>query len=178
MEKVFGVTDQMNNVLDFGLESLIKSSFKLKNTIEAEDVRKFSVDPFENFGLKNPRITRRSTCAGSGVGNLGFNSFNFLTFMVLTFNAIANTNNNINNNNNNDNNINLNSISQDSSSATSNSDNTNNVMVTILPPPVGKREVKEFEENCQNGNQTLKLGDFVADGKEKVWIIKLISFTV
>ena len=25
-------------------------------------------------------------------GNLGFNSFNFLTFMVLTFNAIANTN--------------------------------------------------------------------------------------
>ena len=34
----------------------------------------------------------------SSVGNMGFNSFNFLTFMVMVFNAVANANNNINNN--------------------------------------------------------------------------------
>jgi len=80
----------------------------------------------------------RSPCP-SGVGNFGFNSFNFLTFMVMTFNAVANVNNNINNNNNNNQDINLNSISQDSNSVVSNSDNMNTVMATILPVPGRKR---------------------------------------
>ena len=67
---------------------------------------KFSTD--DNFhGSRHPR----SPCP-SGVGRFGFNSFNFLTFMVMVFNAVANVNNNINNNNNNNNDINLNSISQ------------------------------------------------------------------
>ena len=52
----------------------------------------------------------RSSCPG-GVGNLGFNSFNMMTFMLLSLNAVANVNNNINNNNNNNFNINYNSIS-------------------------------------------------------------------
>ena len=66
----------------------------------------FSLD----YDQVNFRV-KRSPCP-SGVGNFGFNSFNFLTFMVMTFNAVANVNNNINNNNNNNQDINLNSISQ------------------------------------------------------------------
>ncbi len=54
------------------------------------------------------------------MGNLGFNSFNFMTFVLLTLNAVANTNNNINNNNNNNVNINYNTINQDSNNVVSN----------------------------------------------------------
>jgi hypothetical protein len=61
----------------------------------------------------------KKTVAG-GVGNLGFNSFNFMTFILLTLNAVANTNNNINNNNNNNVNINYNTINQDSNNVVSN----------------------------------------------------------
>jgi hypothetical protein len=136
------------------------------------DPAKLSVDPFDNFALpadggQQPEVVRsvRSTCGGSGVGNLGFNSFNFLTFMVLTFNAIANTNNNINNNNNNDNDINLNSISQDSNNAVSNSDNSNTVMVMILPMP-GKRSAEKFSGNhfCPITNSTINVQQLIAAG--------------
>ena len=86
-----------------------------------------------------------SSCSSEqddGIGNLGFNSFNFLTFMILTFNAITNVNNNINNNNNNNNDVSLNSISQSSSNTISNSDNSNDIMVMILPMP-GKRRKRK-----------------------------------
>ena len=76
----------------------------------------------------------------NSIGNLGFNSFNFLTFMILTFNAITNVNNNINNNNNNNNDVSLNSISQTSSNTISNSDNSNDIMVMILPMPGGRKK--------------------------------------
>ena len=94
----------------------------------------------------------RSPCP-SGVGRYGFNSFNFLTFMVLVFNAVANVNNNINNNNNNDNDINLNSISQDSNNVVSNSDNENTVMAMILPVP-GKRRRKRRTVTCPHHPRT------------------------
>ena len=76
----------------------------------------------------------RSGCPG-GVGNLGFNSFNFMTFVLLTLNAVANTNNNINNNNNNNVDINYNTINQDSNNVISNSENMNMIMAVILPVP-------------------------------------------
>jgi len=98
---------------------------------------KFSVDD-DFHGSRQPR----SPCP-SGVGRFGFNSFNFLTFMVMVFNAVANVNNNINNNNNNNNDINLNSISQDSNSVVSNSDNMNSVMAMILPVP-GRKKRSNF----------------------------------
>ena len=85
------------------------------------------------------RRIKRQSCPG-GVGNFGFNSFNFMTFVLLTLNAVANTNNNINNNNNNNNDINYNTINQDSNNIVSNSENTNMVMAVILPVP-GKRSI-------------------------------------
>ena len=88
---------------------------------------------------KKIRIKRQS-CPG-GVGNFGFNSFNFMTFVLLTLNAVANTNSNINNNNNNNVDINYNTINQDSNSVVSNSENTNMVMAVILPVP-GKRSIE------------------------------------
>ena len=96
---------------------------------------KISLDWHDQDLIRLPR----SPCP-SGVGNLGFNSFNFLTFMVMVFNAVANVNNNINNNNNNDQDINLNSISQDSNSVVANSDNQNSVMAIILPIPAGRKK--------------------------------------
>ena len=78
-----------------------------------------------------------------GVGNFGFNSFNFMTFVLLTLNAVANVNNNINNNNNNNVDINYNTINQDSNSVISNSENMNMVMAMILPVP-GKRTLELF----------------------------------
>merc|ERR1712001_502871 len=67
--------------------------------------------------------SKRQSCPG-GVGNFGFNSFNFMTFVLLTLNAVANVNNNINNNVD----INYNTINQDSNSVISNSENMNMVM--------------------------------------------------
>ena len=87
-------------------------------------------------------------CSSQGddsIGNLGFNSFNFLTFMILTFNAVVNVNNNINNNNNNNNDVSLNSISQSSSNTVSNSDNSNDIMVMILPMPGKKKKRRSID---------------------------------
>ena len=81
-----------------------------------------------------------------------FNSFNFLTFMILTFNAVTNVNNNINNNNNNNNDVSLNSISQSSSNTISNSDNSNDIMVMILPMP-GKRRKRKRSLNSDRNDK-------------------------
>lgn len=99
---------------------------------------KFSLN-WENHEFEE-HLTRvpRSPCP-SGVGNHGFNSFNFLTFMIMVFNAVANVNNNINNNNQNNQDLNFNSISQDSNNVVSNSDNQNTVMAIILPVPGRKK---------------------------------------
>ena len=101
---------------------------------------------FDHSSQAENRLFRRSACP-SGVGRFGFNSFNFLTFMVMVFNAVANVNNNINNNNNNNNDFNLNSISQDSNSVVSNSDNQNTIMAMILPVP-GRRRKRSSGMQC------------------------------
>ena len=104
------------------------------------------IDTSDKFNLdfsQDLRLKRNAACGGS-VGNLGFNSFNFLTFMVMVFNAVANVNNNINNNNNNNQDFNLNSISQDSNSVVANSDNQNSVMAIILPVPGKRKKRQEF----------------------------------
>jgi len=108
-----------------------------------------SLDPGENFGKKKllQRQTRQA-CPG-GVGNFGFNSFNFMTFVLLTLNAVANVNNNINNNNNNNVDINYNTINQDSNNVISNSENMNMVMAMILPVP-GKRTLDLFNRTVSH----------------------------
>lgn len=127
---------------------------------------KFSVNPEESFPSHETKGRRdrvkRSNCPG-GIGNLGFNSFNFMTFMLMVFNAVANVNNNVNNNNNNNNNVNLNSISQDSNNIISNSDNMNTIMATILPMPGGRKKrsssLDTFDKMNNKGCESFKLGD-------------------
>jgi hypothetical protein len=104
--------NRLNSELDTFIESFSNDHIFVQPKKEV----KFSVDPINNFGNSaNGRIfSKRSTQCPGGAGNLGFNSFNFLTFMLMVFNAVANVNNNVNNNNNNNNNVNLNSISQNS----------------------------------------------------------------
>lgn len=92
--------------------------------------------------------TKRQSCPG-GVGNFGFNSFNFMTFVLLTMNAVADVNNNINNNNNNNVDINYNTINQDSNSIVSNSENTNMVMAVILPVP-GRRSIANINRSLSH----------------------------
>jgi len=152
---------------EFSLATLTqgKTQFGLKSTSHLYDL-----DLQTNFNPKGRarKLTlaksrvRRGGCP-SGVGNMGFNSFNFMTFMLLTMNAVANTNNNINNNNNNNVNINYNTINQDSNNLVSNSENTNMISATILPVP-GKRSVEylkkhladHMSKNCVNSTTTLE----------------------
>ncbi|KAK3858935.1 hypothetical protein Pcinc_034910 [Petrolisthes cinctipes] len=72
------------------------------------------------------------------VGNYGFNSFSFLTFLLLTFNGVLSAVNNINNNNNNNNANSQNTVQVNTDAVNSNSDSSNKVTV-IIPPIIGRR---------------------------------------
>ena len=117
----------------------------------------------ESINTQDKSLQKRSpspSCSSEqddGIGNLGFNSFNFLTFMILTFNAITNVNNNINNNNNNNNDVSLNSISQTSSNTISNSDNSNDIMVMILPMPGKRRKRKRSIYNDRDDKPLISM---------------------
>ena len=83
----------MDNLLLSELDS------KLEEFVSSYNPPKFDTEPTDLLSLDYSANLHRSTrtpCP-SGVGNYGFNSFNFLTFMVLVSNAVANVNNNINN---------------------------------------------------------------------------------
>ena len=73
---------QLNTEFDALFEGL-ESGFPLGS-------EKLSLDPWDTFGSDGGTLTihKRSLCP-NGVGNLGFTSFNFLTFMLMTFNAVA-----------------------------------------------------------------------------------------
>ena len=89
-------------------------------------------------------VNNGRSCSESD-GNLGFNSFNFMTFILLSYNLIANVNNNLNNNNNNNNDNNINSITQDSNQVSANTNVNNQIGIVILPIP-GKRRKKRSEQ--------------------------------
>jgi hypothetical protein len=142
-------------------DALAKFRFDFEGSQSVKSIDKFSLDIFDSFGTADKGLrTKRSPCP-SGVGNFGFNSFNFLTFMVMVFNAVANTNNNINNNNNNDNDINLNSVSQDDNQVVSNSDNMNTIMAMILPVPGRRRRrsTAKKQQNCSSEQVAAELFD-------------------
>ena len=84
-------------------------------------------------------LQKRNAC-DNGKGNYGINSFNFLAFVLLTFNVVANVNNNLNNNNNNKNDQNVNAISQNANNVATNTNVGNQIAVTVLPIP-GKRSL-------------------------------------
>ena len=52
----------------------------------SQQSRKFSVKAPEDFSRS--RVARDSGCPG-GEGNYGFNSFNFMTFVLLVFNLVT-----------------------------------------------------------------------------------------
>ena len=87
---------------------------------------------------------KRSSCE-NGKGNYGINSFNFLSFVLLTYNVVANVNNNLNNNNNNKNDQNINAISQNSNNVATNTNVGNQIGVTVLPIP-GKRAIDSLRQ--------------------------------
>ena len=66
----------------------------------ANEAKRVDLDQFIEFNSAS--ISKRSAC-DNGKGNYGINSFNFLAFILLTYNVVANVNNNLNNNNNNKN---------------------------------------------------------------------------
>jgi len=125
---------------------------RLFDNENSEESDLFDLNPVNNFGPlgQKHRLSRnkRMSCPG-GVGNFGFNSFNFMTFVLLTLNAVANTNNNINNNNNNNIDINYNTINQDSNNLVSNSENMNMVTATILPVP-GRRSLDLLNKSLKH----------------------------
>ena len=87
----FYIPDENLSTFKTGLDSLLKTIDPVKG----------SVDPSDHSESK---VKRDSGCP-SGEGNYGFNSFNFMTFVLLVFNLVANINNNLNNNNNNANKV-------------------------------------------------------------------------
>ena len=93
------------------------------------------------------RLKRSPDCppAGDSSGRFGINSFNFLTFILLTFNLVVSINNNINNNNNNNNDNSLNAVSQTSNNVATNTNSVNQLSVTILPIP-GKRSFENLRQ--------------------------------
>ena len=130
-------------VEDFNMQLMLMAE-KLFDNDDSTESNLFDLNPRQTFGTNSDELKRlsrnkRMSCPG-GVGNFGFNSFNFMTFVLLTLNAVANTNNNINNNNNNNIDINYNTINQDSNNVVSNSENMNMVTATILPVP-GRRSL-------------------------------------
>ena len=111
-----------------------------------EEILKQKLNEFRDNFLPNYIRTsqnhikfKRSAC-DDGKGNFGINSFNFLAFILLTFNVVANVNNNLNNNNNNKNDQNINAISQNSNNVATNTNSGNVIGVTVLPIP-GKRSL-------------------------------------
>ena len=91
---------------------------------------------------KTDKLVKRSSC-DDGKGNYGINSFNFLAFVLLTYNVVANVNNNLNNNDNNKNDQNINAISQNSNNVATNTNVGNQIGVTVLPIP-GKRAIDQL----------------------------------
>ena len=82
------------------------------------------------------RRFKRADCPG-GIGSFGFNSYDLLTLMVLSFNivgnAIVNTNKNENNNNNNDQQASLGTINTNENSVVADQTNMNMAIITVLP---------------------------------------------
>ena len=124
------ILTDLRTLLENNLNQTLHS---LKQNDEEISQNKYKIKRSSGTGCSSGQVD-------NSIGNLGFNSFNFLTFMILTFNAVTNVNNNINNNNNNNNDVSLNSISQTSSNTISNSDNSNDIMVMILPMPGGRKK--------------------------------------
>ena len=95
-------------------------------------IRNFPLD----FELNKLRRKKRSNCPG-GIGNFGFNTYNLMTFMLMSFNhvsnVIVNTNNNRNNNNNNDFQASLGAINTNLNEVEATQTGSTMTMITVTP---------------------------------------------
>jgi hypothetical protein len=86
----------------------------------------------------NRTRARRSACPG-GAGKFGFNTYNLMAFMLMSFNqvsnVIVNSNNNRNNNNNNDFQATFGSVN--TNTQTAEATQTGSTMTMITVPPTG-----------------------------------------
>ena len=91
-------------------------------------------------------------------GRFGFNSYNLLTFAILSYNVvsniISNVNNNANNNNNNDNLLNFGSSNVAESETSADNSNKNMLMITV--PPAGPPVVVPTGKFLSNGSVILR----------------------
>ena len=114
------------------------------------------------FTPEHNKIKRETGCAdeNGGKGRFGFNSYNLLTFAILSYNIvsniIANVNNNANNNNNNDNLLNFGSSNVAESSTSADNSNKNMLMITV--PPAGPPVVVPTGKFLSNGTIILNNG--------------------
>lgn len=98
-------------------------------------------------------MSRKKKCE---TDNFGFNSYNMLTFSLLSFNVMANLlantndNNNANNNNNNQNSATLDQVQTKESSTKAEQNNKNMVMITV--PPAGPPVVVPIGRVFRNGS--------------------------
>ena len=100
------------------------------------ELRKF-IEDFQLPTSSIPHLRRkRSDCPG-GVGNFGFNTYNLLTFMLMSFNhvsnVIVNTNNNRNNNNNNDFQATFGAINSNNNDVEATQTGSTMTMITVTP---------------------------------------------
>ena len=81
-------------------------------------------------------LRRGSDCPG-GVGSFGFNTYNLLTFMLMSFNQVSNVivniNNNRNNNNNNDFQASFGSINTNQNDVEATQTGSTMTMITVTP---------------------------------------------
>ena len=93
------------------------------------------IDDFP-LDVKTVKRSKRSDCPG-GVGNFGFNTYNLLAFMLMSFNqvsnVIVNSNNNRNNNNNNDFQASFGSVNTNQNDVEATQTGSTMTMITVSP---------------------------------------------
>ena len=102
---------------------------------------------------------RRSACPG-GAGKFGFNTYNLMAFMLMSFNqvsnVIVNSNNNRNNNNNNDFQATFGSVN--TNTQTAEATQTGSTMTMITVPPTGTPIVVPLGRLLEDGRVELEEG--------------------
>ena len=109
---------------------------------------------------------KRSDCPG-GIGNFGFNTYNLLTFMLMSFNqvsnVIVNTNNNRNNNNNNDFQASFGSINTNQNDVEATQTGSTMTMITVTP--VGVPIVMPGRDLSWQRALAVPIGQLLTNGK-------------
>ncbi|KAK7082773.1 hypothetical protein SK128_009607 [Halocaridina rubra] len=124
--------------LELVSESSLNAKYYVKETKKYEGIS-LNFKGQRKFGniTKQEKRHFRSKRGCQGTGHYGFNSYDLLTFALLTFNGVISTINNVNINNNN-NNVNADNITDETyNEVNSNSESSSSVIIIV--PPIGRR---------------------------------------